>query len=188
MKFKVIDTSTGKEVSTEKIESIAKENGLMDMDIDQFFIGEDGQLILVDNSGNIARCNMKTLGLMPVFKGIYPDLEYMEAVLLGNIHEIYPNIFQKSFWAPQAELVAMFPQTWSNTAGGFFKPGMITVNAFITEITTVFKVYAFDVKEEYYGVFFGNRPAYIVEHANDTFFNDLKNHRLKSRYDAKEKY
>lgn len=188
MKFRVIDTSTGKEVSTEKIESIAKENGLMDMDIDQFFIGEDGQLVLADDCGNIARCNIETLGLMPVFEGKYPDLEYMEAVLLGNIQKLHPSAFQKSFWAPQAELVAMFPQTWPNTACGFSEPGMIAGAAFTTEITTVFRVYVHDEKEEYYGVFFGNRPAYIIEHANDTFLTDLKNHRLKSRYDAKEIY
>ncbi len=118
MKFRVIDTSTGKEVSAEKTANIAKENELMEMDIDQFFIGEDGQLVLADDCGNIARCNIETLGLMPVFEGKYPDLEYMEAVLLGNMKKLYPNAFQKSFWAPQAELVAMFPQTWSNTAGG----------------------------------------------------------------------
>lgn len=69
MKFRVIDTSTGKEVSAEKRKSIAKENGLMDMDIDQFFVGEDGQLVLADNCGNIARGDMKTLGLMPVIEG-----------------------------------------------------------------------------------------------------------------------
>ena len=188
MKFRVIDTSTGKEVSAEKIESIAKENGLMDMDIDQFFVGEDGQLVLADDCGNIARCDIEALGLMPALKGKYPDLEYMEAVLLGIMQKLYPDAFQKNFWAPQTELVAMFPQTWSNTAGGFSEPGMVAGDAFTTEITTVFKVYVHDVKEEYYGVFFGNRPAYIVEHANDTFFADLKAHRLKSRYDAKESY
>ncbi len=188
MKFRVIDTSTDKEVSAEKIESVAKENGLMDMDTHQFFVGEDGQLVLADEHGDIARCDIKTLGLMPVLKGKYPDLEYMEAVLLGIMQKLYPDAFQKSFWAPQAELVAMFPQTWPNTACGFSEPGTIAGDAFTTEVTTVFKVYVHDVKEEYYGVFFGNRPAYIVEHANDAFLTDLKNHRLKSRYDAKENY
>lgn len=189
MKFRVIDTSTGKEVSAEKIESIAKENGLMGMDIDQFYIGEDGQLVLADDCGNIAQCNMETLGLMPVFEGKYPDLEYMEAVLQKNMFKLYPDAFQigKCFWAP-VEIVAMFPQTWPDTACGFSEPGMIVGDAFTTEITTVFKKHRYDVNEDYYGVFFGNRPAYIVEHANDTFLTDLKKHRLKSRYDAKENY
>ncbi len=68
-KFKVINTTTGREVSSEKIKKIAKENGLMDMDIDQFFIGEDGQLVLGDDCGKFAYCDMEKLGFMPVFKG-----------------------------------------------------------------------------------------------------------------------
>ncbi len=57
LKFKVIDIKTGKEVSAEKIGEIAKENGLMEMDIDQFYIGEDGTLILRDDCGNTVICD-----------------------------------------------------------------------------------------------------------------------------------
>ena len=78
IKFKVIDTITGREVSTEKINKIAKANSLMDMDIDQFFIGEDGQLALADDCGNIAHCDTKKLKLSPVLTGKYPDLEYFQ--------------------------------------------------------------------------------------------------------------
>lgn len=31
----------------------------MTMDIDQFFVGEDGALVLVDDCGNIAYCDTK---------------------------------------------------------------------------------------------------------------------------------
>ena len=188
VKFKVIDTTTGREVSSEKIDKIAKENGLMVADIDQFFIGEDGQLALADDCGNIAYCDMDKLGFMPVFEGKYPDLEYFEAILLGNLHDLHPEAFKTSFWRPQAELVAMFPQTWSNTAGGFSRPGIMAGQAFTTEITTVMKVYAHDTKEEYYGIFFDNKPAYIVDNANDTFFKDLKEQQLKSKYEAEMVY
>ena len=67
--FRVIDMTTGREVSAEKIAKIAKENGLMEMDIDQFFIGEDGRLMLADDCGQIAYCDMEELGFMPVFEG-----------------------------------------------------------------------------------------------------------------------
>ena len=186
--FKIFDMTTGREVSADKIDEIAKENGLIDMDIDQFFIGEDGQLALADDCDNIARCNMEELGFMPVFNGKYPDLEYFECLLLGNLRHSRPEAFTNSFWQPQAELVDMFPQTWPNTAGGFSEPGMVAGQAFTTEITTVMKVYVYDTKEEYYGVFFGNKPAYIVDHANETFFKDLKEHNLKTRHDAQEAY
>ena len=188
LKFKVIDIRTGKEVSAEKINEIAKESGLMDMDIDQFFIGEDGQLVLADNCGKIAYCDTEKLGFMPVFEGKYPDLEYLEAMLLGNLRNLHPEAFKTNFWQPQVELVDMFPQTWPDTAGGFSEPGMVAGQAFTTEITTVMKVYVHDTKKEYYGVFFGNKPAYIVDLANEIFFEDLKNRQIKSKYEAGKVY
>lgn len=57
MTFKVIDTKTGKEPTSRVVDNIAKKGGLMRMDIDQFFVGEDGSLILVDDCGNITYCD-----------------------------------------------------------------------------------------------------------------------------------
>lgn len=57
MTFKVIDTKTGKEPTSRVIDNIAKRGGLMPMDIDQFFVGEDGSLILVDDCGNSTYCD-----------------------------------------------------------------------------------------------------------------------------------
>lgn len=191
-KFKVIDITTGREVSSEKIDKIAKENGLMAMDIDQFFIGEDGQLVLADDCGNVAYCDMEKLGFIPVFEGKYPDVKYLEAILLGNLYHLHPEAFKTNLWQPQGqpqvELVAMFPQTWGNTAGGFSEPGMVSGQAFTTQFTTVMRVYVHDTEEEYYGVFFDNKPAYIVDNANETFFKDLKERRLKGTYEAKKAY
>ena len=53
MTFKVIDIKTGKEPTNRVITRIAKEGLLMEFDIDQFFVGEDGSLILADDCGNI---------------------------------------------------------------------------------------------------------------------------------------
>lgn len=59
MTFKVIDKKTGKEPTYRVIQNIAKKGGLMTMDIDQFYLGEDGQIILADDCGNIAYVDMK---------------------------------------------------------------------------------------------------------------------------------
>lgn len=59
MTFKVIDTKTGKEPTSRVVDNIAKKGGLMRMDIDQFFVGEDGSLVLTDDCGNMTYCDMK---------------------------------------------------------------------------------------------------------------------------------
>jgi hypothetical protein len=59
MTFKVIDIITGKEPTDRVLYNIAKEGGLMEMDIDQFYIGEDGSLVLADDCGNMTCCDMK---------------------------------------------------------------------------------------------------------------------------------
>lgn len=59
MTFKVIDTKTGKEPTSRVVDNIAKKGGLMRMDIDQFFVGEDGSLVLADDCGNSTYCDTK---------------------------------------------------------------------------------------------------------------------------------
>lgn len=59
MTFKVIDIKTGKEPTDKVINNIAQKGGLMTMDIDQFFVGEDGTIILADDCGNITYCDME---------------------------------------------------------------------------------------------------------------------------------
>ena len=185
--FKVIDTETGREASADKIEKIAKESGLMETGIDQFFIGEDGRLVLADDCGNIAHCDAEKLGFMPVSEGKYPDLEYLESVFLGDMRRHRPEAFE-SILPPRAELVCMFPQTWPNTAGGFSRPGTFSGQAFTTKITTVLRACGHNAKKPYYGVFFGNRPAYIINGDNEHFLRDLKSCSLKSAYKAQEAY
>ena len=59
MTFKVIDKKTGKEPTMRVIRNIAYKGGLMEMDIDQFFVGEDGALVLADDCGNITYCDTR---------------------------------------------------------------------------------------------------------------------------------
>lgn len=57
MTFKVIDSKTGKEPIAKVIDNIAIEGGLVRNDIEQFYVGEDGSLILCDDCGNITYCD-----------------------------------------------------------------------------------------------------------------------------------
>ena len=41
---------------------------------------------------------------------------------------------------------------------------------------------------EFYGVFFGDEPAYIVHDPTDMFYEDLKNRNMKSKYEAEKVY
>lgn len=59
MTFHVIDTKTGKEPTSRVIDNIARKGGLMEMDIDQFYVGEDGSLVLVDDCGRMTYCDTK---------------------------------------------------------------------------------------------------------------------------------
>lgn len=59
MVFKIIDSETGKEPTAEVIDSIVKESDLIQYDVDQFFVGEDGSIVLADDCGNITYCDPK---------------------------------------------------------------------------------------------------------------------------------
>ena len=63
MTIRIIDKKTGKEPTRRVIHNIAKKQGLMEMDIDQFAVCEDGQIILLDDCGRIAYCDMKRFGV-----------------------------------------------------------------------------------------------------------------------------
>ena len=67
--FKVIDKKTGKEPTDRMIHNIAKKGGLMTMDIDQFFVGEDGSLVLADDCGNITYCDTKRFKVVAESEG-----------------------------------------------------------------------------------------------------------------------
>lgn len=52
--FIVIDNETGKEISDKEITKIARKQGLIECDIDQFAITQDNGIILIDDCGNVA--------------------------------------------------------------------------------------------------------------------------------------
>lgn len=128
-------------------------------------------------------------------KGIrhpYPDLSYLERLFWSNIINKHPEFEHKIISCDiRADL---FLQTWPNTAGGFSEPGMFSGQMFVSEYTTVMQA-DITIKEDekpkksiYYGVFFGNEPAYLVENPTDIFFEDLKYRKIKSKYEASKAY
>ena len=56
--FKIIDRKTGKEPTYRVVKNIAKRGGLMEMDIDGFYVSEDGLIVLVDDCGNATWVDM----------------------------------------------------------------------------------------------------------------------------------
>lgn len=59
MTFKVIDTRTGKEPTRKVLARLARTGGLLEFDIDQFFVGEDGSVILMDDRGKSMYVDME---------------------------------------------------------------------------------------------------------------------------------
>ena len=58
MLFKIIDRKTGKEPTDKVITAQARLGNLIPRDIDGFYVGEDGQIILVDDCGNCTWVDM----------------------------------------------------------------------------------------------------------------------------------
>ena len=67
MTIEIIDTATGRPPAVEKIDRIAKEYGLMEMDIDQFAVTEDGQIVLLDECGYYSYVDAESFNLKAWF-------------------------------------------------------------------------------------------------------------------------
>ena len=84
--------------------------------------------------------------------------------------------------------IETFPQTWGSTCTGFDVTkdgrGAFGGDAMTTEYTTV----VYECKTETYLVFFGDRPCYAVHNPTMEFYEDLKERRLVSLSESKERY
>lgn len=84
--------------------------------------------------------------------------------------------------------VETFPQTWGSTCTGFdiTKDGKAAVGgcAMTTEYTTV----VHEKRTDFYCVFFGDRACYAVHNPTEAFYEDLKERRLVSLSESKERY
>lgn len=105
----------------------------------------------------------------------YPNLELLDYIFRQSLRNIgYKGRIQVD--------VYVFPQTWGNTAGGFYKPGEAAGDAFTVQYTTVL------ICDHFACVCFGNRPAYLLNNPNKKFFDDFQNRRMESQYKANTCY
>lgn len=65
----------------------------------------------------------------------------------------------------------MFPQTWDDTSLGF---GGIGGQAITTAYTTVI----IESNNNYCGVFFNERLAYVIKNPNSMFWEDIQKHKM----------
>ena len=84
--------------------------------------------------------------------------------------------------------VETFPQTWGSTCTGFdiTEDGKATVGgcAMTTEYTTI----VHEKRTDFYCVFFGDRPCYVVHNPTKEFYEDLKDRNLASLSESKKRY
>ena len=69
--------------------------------------------------------------------------------------------------------IQMFSQVWGSTALGF---GGFGGQAMTKAYTTIIK----EENTNLYGVFFGDRMAYVIENPTKEFFEDIQEHNMKA--------
>ena len=122
----------------------------------------------------------------------YPNLELIEHIFEEKLRNEYgENLYDCIYRTYEVEV---FKQVWPNTATGFSEPGMISGQAFTEEYTTVIIMHWHPSSNpivngsEYYGVFFGNELGYILHRPKAEFYEDWRNKKLKSVYEAERDY
>lgn len=109
----------------------------------------------------------------------YPNLELIECKVENKIESKFKDDFTGHYNFRHRAYT--FPQLWGSTVTGFDIDGSCGGSAMTEEYTTVFQtsVIKFDdgwcqLEDLYYGVFFGNRLAYIVKNPNERLLKDLR--------------
>lgn len=125
----------------------------------------------------------------------YPNLELLEykTQQLLNQNKTFKEAIKKAkeekgrFAYTSFEAI-MFPQMWPNTCMGFdvMADGSPAIGgqAFTAAYTTVFH----ETLTDTYVVCFGNRPCYMIEHAAEAFYEDLRNHKMAALSEATARY
>lgn len=124
----------------------------------------------------------------------YPNLELIEKTFKEKVKEKYPHIFDKTNTVGHKCTADMFIQTWYNTATGFDLEPVYSGQAFTDEYTTVMRLQWLERSnidnklhiKSLYGVFFGNKLAYILRNENQKFEFDLRDRCINSQKNARE--
>lgn len=120
----------------------------------------------------------------------YPNLELIEKTFKEKVKEKYPSIFDISNQWHKCT-ADVFIQTWGNTATGFDLEPVCSGQAFTDEYTTVVRLEWYELSngvlclKQVYGVFFGNKLAYILKSPNQKFEFDLRDRQMKSQKNAR---
>ena len=121
----------------------------------------------------------------------YPNLELIEKTFKEKVKEKYPSVFDISNQWHKCT-ADVFIQTWGNTATGFDLEPVYSGQAFTDEYTTVVRLEWHELsnsvfcQKQVYGVFFGNKLAYILRSPNQKFEFDLRDRQMKSQKNARE--
>lgn len=122
----------------------------------------------------------------------FPTLDTMYDVMCDNILEHFPEYQNASLSVDNVNQTDMFSQTWDDTKGGFSKPGESGDKVKTKDCITIFTATVDEGdginSNIFYGVFFGNKPAYLVYQPSGQFFADLKNRHLRTVYKAQQLY
>lgn len=189
MTFQVIDRTTGKEVTGEVLEKIAKENKLYTNDLDEIFVGEDGRLLLMDDCGNSTYLENDRF-LVVRKDGEYPDIQYCEELLRENVYKLHPEFKSNVF--TEAISVQVFPQVWSSIAGAFYRQNTFAGAAMTMQYTTIVTLNIITRKNAkshtFFGVFFKDKLGYIIDNPSNKFFEDINKHHMKGVYENLSNY
>lgn len=128
-------------------------------------------------------------------RAIYPNLELIEYKCKIYAYRCYGYLLERIIY-PAFEIVS-FKQTWPNTGTGFDLKNWASGQAFTEEYTTVCRMEWYEnndkdkfVKSEHeiFGVFFGNRLAYMCADPGKEFYDDLDKREMPSQKEAAAKY
>ena len=124
----------------------------------------------------------------------YPNLELIEykfyQMLLNRedwIEKFTELKKQARFLRPEF-VVKVFQQTWGSTATAFdvMPDGSASFGG--CAMTSAYTTVIHEVNTDYYGVYIGNKPCYVVFDPTDVFYEDYKSCNMKSMSGANKYY
>lgn len=119
-----------------------------------------------------------------------PNLElilYKAKQILGGSQKFMQKVqsLQKAPYGVMLDYnIDVFPQTWSNTALGFDKDGGVSGQAMTKAYTTI----VHENVTDFYVVFFGENPCYMIDEVTQEFVDDLRSRSLVGQREADKRY
>ena len=116
----------------------------------------------------------------------YKSIMYMMGLDKGNLKEYSIHDF-KMKRRPIFD-ATVFLQLWASTCLGFDVDDEGNAYCGGSAMTEAYTTVMHETTSDTYFVFFDGDLCYVVTEPTEKFLNDLKNHRLESRSEAKVKY